>query len=281
MLWIDVLQFDPPDSWRSRAALAAERLRNAQVAEARMVILKRLRLWSSLKKEMARLSNGKCWYCDSIQDRSDLAVDHYRPKGRLSDVSPPHSGYWWLAYEPSNFRLACTHCNSPSRNSHDEVRGKRSLFPLADESKRARDPSDALVAECPLLLDPTVATDGMLLFYDTDGYVRPNPHLCPDGSLQRRRAEVTIDLLNLNQVGIRDRRRKLARRMRRDFESARAAMDGFAVSDPAMSETFINSCEGLKECLSSSADLASNARSFVLVWKDESGIAEVLLRTVA
>ena len=41
--------------------------------------------WRATKELLAALSYDKCWYCESRQDRSLGAVDHFRPKGRLED----------------------------------------------------------------------------------------------------------------------------------------------------------------------------------------------------
>jgi hypothetical protein len=55
-----------------------------------------------------------------------------------------HSGYWWLAYEPTNYFPSCQLCNQGT--------AKKNRFPIA--GTRARGPQDALSAERPLLLNP-------------------------------------------------------------------------------------------------------------------------------
>ena len=93
------------------------------------------KLWKDLKPFFEKASHKKCWYCESRQSRSDKAVDHFRPKGAIRDDSLGHAGYWWLAFEPKNYRYSCTFCNS-RRKSDDTAGGKWDYFPLEDDSKR-------------------------------------------------------------------------------------------------------------------------------------------------
>lgn len=279
MLWIDFGRLEIPDGWltsavgaASEAAAAAPNQRSATVNARRMI-------WTGLKSSLAVLSSEKCWYCDSRQDRSYLAVDHYRPKAAVDGI-PSHGGYWWLAFDASNFRLACTRCNSASRNSDGSVFGKQNQFPLEDEAMRANEPGHNLLRERPLLLDPTVSIDASLLFFDVDGMARPNPRLCPAGSPSERRARATIDIVNLNQPGIRDRRKALAARMRRDLNNAQDVFDDFLEGQAAAERVFANSIHSLKESAAEFADLASSARSFLRAWRSEDEIANNILEAV-
>lgn len=280
MLWIDRSRIEESEAWAAKARVGAAALSSANPDGRKRLLRLRANVWQESKGRLEKLSHGKCWYCDSSQDRSPLAVDHYRPKGPIDDADPAHAGYWWLAFAIENFRLACWHCNSTSRNSEGEVRGKRSHFPLADETLRARSVLDSVDRETPLILDPTVSTDPALLFFDMDGFVRPNPHLCTPGSLKLERAEVTIDLLNLNQPGIRDRRKRLYTRMSRDFKSAASSFEGFIAENTEESLRFTRACESLQECVVDFADLASNARCFLRGWRGQAGIAEGILDVV-
>src|ERR1700690_2130973 len=59
-----------------------------------------------------------CAYCG--MSTNGLDVEHFRPKGSIRN-DQAHKGYWWLAYEVSNYLLGCTVCN---RNR------KKTSFPL-------------------------------------------------------------------------------------------------------------------------------------------------------
>ena len=106
---------------------------------------------ASVKKCLVDSQHGKCAYCEWRPTPGEHGdVEHFRPKGRVKQVDGEPflvPGYWWLAYDWDNLLFACPKCNSS---------GKRDLFPVADQSKRCRKPSDALAEETPLLLNPAV-----------------------------------------------------------------------------------------------------------------------------
>lgn len=101
----------------------------------------------------------KCVWCERLRDLSrELDVEHYRPKGGLSewqgnpapvsDTPPPEkhlnpAAYWWLAFSWHNFTLACKTCNQG---------WKRNLFPV--EAPRSPCVEGVERHEKPLLLDP-------------------------------------------------------------------------------------------------------------------------------
>src|SRR5215470_5179753 len=99
------LQLDA--AWISDAADAKKAVRDAAPNQRSEVINAHQSVWKDLKEKLRTLSHGKCWYCESIDPRSDNAVDHYRPKGNVRGATPPHEGYWWLAFEWSNYRFSC------------------------------------------------------------------------------------------------------------------------------------------------------------------------------
>jgi uncharacterized protein (TIGR02646 family) len=102
---------------------------------------------SSVKRALVAAQHSKCCFCES-KTGMDGDVEHYRPKAGFSQgkgqrIEGP--GYYWLAYEWSNLLLCCSICNQ---------RFKRSLFPLADPSKRARSHSHDATLEEPLFINP-------------------------------------------------------------------------------------------------------------------------------
>src|ERR1700684_3476119 len=105
MRYIDWTRLRLPDGWLDRAAAAANAVAGGEDPNDYAPV------WRELKDGLADLSNDKCWYCEMPVPRSDNAVDHFRPKGRMGDAANEHNGYRWLAFERSNFRYACTFCN--------------------------------------------------------------------------------------------------------------------------------------------------------------------------
>lgn len=103
----------------------------------------------SVKNALLKAQYNKCCYCESkFLSASYGAVEHFRPKGAVkqkrgqTEESP---GYYWLSYDWDNLLVSCERCNS----SH-----KGSLFPLADQKRRAQSHHDDIKAEQPLFVNP-------------------------------------------------------------------------------------------------------------------------------
>ncbi|HEX6748514.1 MAG TPA: hypothetical protein VF092_14550 [Longimicrobium sp.] len=150
-------------------------------------------VWRKLKNQLAVLLHDKCWFCETVITRSDNAVDHFRPKNRVSDAANPHTGYRWLAFDRSNFRYSCTFCNS-LRKGGGTKGGKADRFPLLDESCRLYAPG-ALDQETPTLLDPCDINDWELL-----GCKQENGEPCPatQDSMDKLRAKTSIEIYHLD-----------------------------------------------------------------------------------
>ena len=82
-----------------------------------------------IKDKLLAFFHGKCGYCEDFMGNEKIAhkpdwdwqVEHYRPKANvLEDRS--HGGYYWLAYECTNFLIVCPICNS--------LRRKGDKFPI-------------------------------------------------------------------------------------------------------------------------------------------------------
>jgi hypothetical protein len=189
MRYVDLQKLILPDGWLARAQQAAQDIANGVAPDDRKAV------WGVLKDGLASLLHDKCWYCESNIDRSDNAVDHFRPKGRVADADKPHSGYRWLAFDQGNYRYACTFCNSRRKGVDQKTAGgKADRFPLIDESKRlyAAGPLDQ---EQPVLLDPCELNDWRLL-----GCKQENGHPCAtsEDDEERRRAEESIEIYHLH-----------------------------------------------------------------------------------
>src|SRR5579872_4368421 len=188
MRYIDLGRLILPDGWLARASSAAAAVAQGASPDDHASV------WKELKDRLADLSHNKCWYCELKIARSDNAVDHFRPKGRVSDALREHPGYRWLAFDQTNYRYSCTFCNSRRRDQEgDTVGGKADRFPLLDESNRVY-VSGPVTGEEPLLLDPCEVGDWKLL-----GCQQENGKPCPGGNdpAERRRAEASIEIYHL------------------------------------------------------------------------------------
>ena len=103
----------------------------------------------SVKNALLKAQYNKCCYCESkFLSTSYGAVEHFRPKGAVQQKRGQrqgYPGYYWLAYDWDNLLVSCERCNS----SH-----KGSLFPLADQKRRAQSHHDDIKAEQPLFVNP-------------------------------------------------------------------------------------------------------------------------------
>lgn len=195
-------------AWETEAKKALTETRKKPTSERRKkYINKKAKIWSDLKPELEALSARKCWYCESYEKRSDRAVDHYRPKNNVRDCN--HEGYWWLAFDYSNYRLCCTYCNSRRADREtEEVGGKGDYFPVNDEANRVCTEGLSFKYEQPILLDPCIASDVSLLWYYEDGRVMPK-YDRKEKPLAYKRADKSIEYYHLNETEIKEARQAL------------------------------------------------------------------------
>ncbi|MFO4700934.1 HNH endonuclease family protein [Vibrio cholerae] len=156
--------------------------------------------WGLLKQWLSDLSCGKCWYCESSSDRATSDVDHFRPKAGVTcnrDKVVNHDGYYWLAYEWTNYRYSCQRCNRPEKEN-EVTYGKHNEFALCDEAQRKYTPLCTNV-EKPKLLDPCIEGDTKLLAHLVSGMIEPS---FPPKTEEYDRANYTCKVLGLNQFGV-------------------------------------------------------------------------------
>lgn len=160
----------------------------------------------------------KCVWCEQLRSaKRELDVEHYRPKVAItewagspsivSDAPPPEidvgPGYWWLAFEWTNYFLACQPCNQG---------WKRNLFPV--DGPRGKCVEGVEQTEKPLLLDPASKFRTRDHFrWTVEGIMEP---LSPEGY-------ATIVTCGLNRRDLRVRRSKVAR-------DIKVALDSFTTA---------------------------------------------------
>lgn len=136
--------------------------------------------------------NNKCWYSEAQDSVSSIHVDHYRPKGRITDdvAGTTSDGYWWLTFEWRNYRMCGQLLNVK----------KRDVFPFADARRgRANDPA-SLDLESPFLIDPCKQEARFISFELQD---EETCEAVLAGGLQpdeADRATRTIKILGLNRI---------------------------------------------------------------------------------
>lgn len=187
MIFIDLNGKQPPQEWLDRAEEARAQLLAIDDPEERKKFIEdHARIWRDLAEWLKEQSHRKCWYSEAKETFSNWHVDHFRPKKKTKDLEGNETdGYWWLAFDWHNYRLAGSAGNIP----------KSTYFPLRAGCHRAVGPTEDVNDEEPCLLDPTRLTDPALLSFDDEGKIRPAD---PDGAWNKERAEVTIKVMNLN-----------------------------------------------------------------------------------
>jgi hypothetical protein len=174
--------------------------------------------WGDIKGVFIEIQNEKCAYCETLLAGKEFAkkvheVEHFRPKsevqawpegakkqiGEINLKFPTGAackpGYYLLSYNPLNYAIACTRCNSTLKGCYFPVRGKR----LVNDG----DPLN-MAAEQPLLSYPICNIDGdvgeMLTFDGVLAVPRKKT-----GSLAER-ARVMIEFFQLNNEDLTIRR---------------------------------------------------------------------------
>jgi uncharacterized protein (TIGR02646 family) len=188
----------PDAAWVARAeSLTKQLLRPGLKETDRHELIKdNERLWRDLEPWLRSLSHGKCWYSEARDCATHWHVDHFRPKNEVKDLDgQKYEGYWWLAFDWRNYRLA---------GSAPNIR-KSSKFPVR-HGRWACKPDDDLDDEFPYLLDPVCPEDPSLLGFDDQGKAMPAE---PHEPWHRERAEVSIEILNLNYDSLKRGRKRV------------------------------------------------------------------------
>lgn len=125
--------------------------------------------WTPAKPYLEAASNRKCWYTESRNPGCLNDVEHFRPKARVPKVGAIEHWYWFLAFNPINYRLSSHFSNRLNSNPVlGAAGGKGNKFPLMPGSPRATNVA-ALTNEHPVILDPCNETDTELLEFQADG----------------------------------------------------------------------------------------------------------------
>ena len=209
MRYIDTSKLSPDTVWLTLATIALEKLSNSQDQSKflndeipfRVKNPKTNRekdyyaseVWGNLKDFLIRYADPdnegiKCWYSETIET-VDIFVDHFRPKGTIAELTDKNSdlekevkqqidllardGYWFLAFDYRNFRLASKSANQvlkpkPTPPNGCKAKGKSSFFPLKQNSLIASNKNE-IEQESLVLLDPCNENDPEYLRFNETG----------------------------------------------------------------------------------------------------------------
>jgi hypothetical protein len=174
------------------------------------------RKWKPIKDQLTAQLGRKCWYTEVELTGAPLAIDHYRPVCH----------YWWLAFDPENYRVACPWANSPEHNPlYGCAGGKGDNFPLLPPAAPRATKRNQLPTERPVILDPCNGTDCCLLAFQADGRPILNPDFAAN-AVASQRVEQSKILLNLDHPDFNSKREQLCREIATDVSDHEALPAG-------------------------------------------------------
>lgn len=191
MRYIPLREYTPPGEWLDKMAEAYGELITLDVDERSDYIESKSNIWRDLRNFLSGISNGKCWYSEAKEVFSYFHVDHFRPKNRVDDrvdfTQLVHytSGYWWLAFSYTNYRLAGGVGNTYKKDKFAVIMHKANKL------------DDPIEDEVQYLLDPTSEYDVGLLTFDETGSILPADS--DIASWDYKRAKYTIEVLKLEE----------------------------------------------------------------------------------
>ncbi|GLS42700.1 hypothetical protein [Methylobacterium brachythecii] len=254
-------------NWRARAAKATQQMAAQQKFSGDGPS------WSDVKPVYMRFQHNKCIFCErplagEVAGKVEQDVEHFRPKNALKPWPPKQpkgqpapyvfgtgaagAGYYWLAYELTNYAASCKPCNSTR---------KANYFPIASGNRggAGQDVAALNAGEQPFLPYPlgTVDVDPETLIAFDGIVAKP---IAADGP-DHRRALVTIDFFGLNT------REELWADRFRTISDLWTKLELIETSSDA--RRVETATRGVEDVLSDAAPQASCARSFYRLYKSD------------
>jgi uncharacterized protein (TIGR02646 family) len=221
--------------------------------------------WTKLKPWLLALSYGKCWFSESKDTYSHYEVEHFRPKKFAKNLDDSvRDGYWWLAFEYSNFRI----CGNVGN------RKKGGWFPLQSGSLCSSYAHQCEESESPYLLDPTDPDDVCLVAFDEEGKVIPAPGA---SEWEARRVEISIDCLKLNaHEALTEARKTVWQAVCREIEGYLSAKARCCSGcNPAAKEKLRRHAQSIRKMVQAEAPLSSVVR-WCLSFRNDPGLLRLV-----
>lgn len=201
------------DDWDSKAAVVAAAARVKSIVDAGRHPDEEdfLPVWNDVKADFQRQQKNLCGYCSGRMVGHPGNLDHHHPKsavtreifergaelpeivnvrGRSLRPAPAAKpGWWWRAYDWTNFVFSCERCN---------VAWKRDYFPQTDGDGKAVLGGAAAAGHMVLIMNPFEVGDPLVhLEFDEYGNIRGRT---PEGN-------ATIDACGLDRPSLTKARR--------------------------------------------------------------------------
>lgn len=243
-----------PKSWSKEQRIKLIALRGCADRLARKTLLDTPanKTWNAHKSTFERLSHGKCWFTEANATVSDYAIEHFRPKKKIDLISSKDdypekrttsdiNGYWWLAYELQNLRLA----------SYKPNQLKRNYFPLRNDSFVATEDNSSWTKEIPILLDPCVESDVQLLTYSGVEPIETNPD---NATIDHIRARISINVYGLKHNKLKKARSRVYEEAKNYYRTCERNWNAMQLNKDVNQDTYnlglINFLDGSKNLIS-------------------------------
>lgn len=251
MTYIDLENYDPPDEWIVNALSLISFLYSFTSKTARdQFIDSNQKVWKALKSDLKQLSYGKCWFSEAREIYSHYHVDHFRPKKKVNGEygSPDRDGYWWLTFDPFNFRLIGSVGNTKKANY------------FAVMSNHAFSPEQNCDDEVIYFLDPTRKNDYKKLTFDEEGKIMPaNPN---EKAWDHLKATYTIEKMDLDYPALAQERQRKWKNVKILIDEVDLAEAQYQSRPSAKKEQNLeNKIEAIRKVIAPCEELSSTARA--------------------
>jgi hypothetical protein len=138
--------------------------------------------------------------------------------------------------------------------------------------------TDPVDRESPILLDPKIHDDTQLLWFLEDGSVVFRDADAPADDLNRRRAECSMEIYDLNGIKLQEARRDKMRSIRRMIEDADASLALSVLDEPdgKSDERLTRTVQLLFELVAESAEYSVAAFHALLALRDSPTASSIL-----
>ena len=274
MRWIDydVKTFTFPTEWIVETRIARKIVVRAPLNQKNNMIEK-YQNWRSLKPSLLPIFNNKCWYSETPQVGTDTDIDHFRPKNRVHGVQH-HKGYWWLAFDPSNYRVSCIVSNRRRKDLvTDKTGGKADYFPLVDEEKRIYLSQHNLCNERPILLDPCNQEDVKLITFSDDG-MPMSVYSEEENEIAFNRVDRSISLYHLDHHTFVKARTEIRDRLSNSIQEAKLLFP-YCTDIQDIKDAYEIICTDLKKSMILSAPFSSFAIAYLEKYKHDDDLRDI------
>lgn len=216
--------------------------------------------WTKVKPAFDKLAHYKCWYTEAKEDVSAYTMDHFRPKNKVTNTTHSYKiktiasskAYWWLAFDPQNYRLM-----GSIPNSKKSVR-----FPLRKGSPIALK-ADEIGNEVPVLIDPTNEDDVTWIDFNEDGKVCP---ACSDTeSWCAIRVYLSAKIYGLDSEKLVKARKEIRTTCKRIIDRiVRLYQRDDFNNNPLVREEMQEKFKELKQLIKPNSEYSAVAKSFIL-----------------